>query len=176
MRECSTPAVLWQHAQSVLLGVSGAIATALLQRVVGALMPRSWDHLGTEIMVLTLFALPALGFLLGVLAPLRRRRSIVLRSLLANPAMYYCGGMIAVFVLPLSIPAPTPDVLPSLVRLGLMVCAATWVATLAGTWIGRLRTLAEEEPPGVCGGCGYDLTGNVSGRCPECGHPVARHS
>jgi hypothetical protein len=27
-----------------------------------------------------------------------------------------------------------------------------------------------------CPACGYDLTGNVSGRCPECGRPVApRH-
>lgn len=24
-------------------------------------------------------------------------------------------------------------------------------------------------PPGTCQNCGYDLTGNVSGRCPECG-------
>lgn len=27
--------------------------------------------------------------------------------------------------------------------------------------------------PGHCP-CGYDLTGNVSGRCPECGHPLSR--
>ncbi len=27
-------------------------------------------------------------------------------------------------------------------------------------------------PPGHCQRCGYDLTGNVSGRCPECGGPV----
>lgn len=27
---------------------------------------------------------------------------------------------------------------------------------------------------GVCSSCGYDLTGNVSGRCPECGTPI-RH-
>lgn len=26
--------------------------------------------------------------------------------------------------------------------------------------------------PGRCGNCGYDLTGNVSGRCPECGEPT----
>ena len=26
-------------------------------------------------------------------------------------------------------------------------------------------------PPGHCP-CGYDLTGNVSGTCPECGHEV----
>ncbi|HUU97653.1 MAG TPA: hypothetical protein VM487_18105 [Phycisphaerae bacterium] len=27
-------------------------------------------------------------------------------------------------------------------------------------------------PPGHCQKCGYDLTANVSGRCPECGEPV----
>ncbi|GMU84538.1 MAG: hypothetical protein AMXMBFR47_44070 [Planctomycetota bacterium] len=27
--------------------------------------------------------------------------------------------------------------------------------------------------PGCCGDCGYDLTGNVSGRCPECGEAIA---
>ena len=27
-------------------------------------------------------------------------------------------------------------------------------------------------PPGHCQHCGYDLTGNVSGQCPECGTPV----
>lgn len=28
-------------------------------------------------------------------------------------------------------------------------------------------------PPGHCKKCGYDLTGNTSGRCPECGKGVA---
>ncbi len=27
--------------------------------------------------------------------------------------------------------------------------------------------------PGHCLRCGYDLTGNVSGRCPECGHRIS---
>jgi len=27
---------------------------------------------------------------------------------------------------------------------------------------------------GRCTKCGYDLTGNVSGRCPECGEPIPR--
>lgn len=27
-------------------------------------------------------------------------------------------------------------------------------------------------PPGCCRECGYDLTGNVSGVCPECGTPI----
>ena len=25
-----------------------------------------------------------------------------------------------------------------------------------------------------CEGCGYDLTGNTSGTCPECGEAIAR--
>lgn len=29
------------------------------------------------------------------------------------------------------------------------------------------------HPPGYCQNCGYDLTGNVSGRCPECGKETA---
>ena len=29
-------------------------------------------------------------------------------------------------------------------------------------------------PPGFCQSCGYNLTGNVSGRCPECGTKVKR--
>jgi len=29
------------------------------------------------------------------------------------------------------------------------------------------------NPPGCCQHCGYNLTGNVSGRCPECGSSVA---
>ena len=27
-------------------------------------------------------------------------------------------------------------------------------------------------PPGHCQRCGYNLTGNVSGKCPECGTPI----
>jgi hypothetical protein len=26
----------------------------------------------------------------------------------------------------------------------------------------------------LCGNCGYDLTGNVSGKCPECGMPTTQ--
>ena len=34
-------------------------------------------------------------------------------------------------------------------------------------WLDRRRF-----PPGHCQTCGYNLTGNVSGACPECGHKI----
>ncbi|MCG8407456.1 MAG: hypothetical protein MI923_19830 [Phycisphaerales bacterium] len=33
----------------------------------------------------------------------------------------------------------------------------------------RLGYFPRKHPPGKCTHCGYDLTGNVGGRCPECG-------
>jgi hypothetical protein len=44
---------------------------------------------------------------------------------------------------------------------------------IVGAWIIRRHTRA---PTGerMCGHCGYDSTGNVSGRCPECGEQVSR--
>lgn len=41
------------------------------------------------------------------------------------------------------------------------------VSTVSVWWLDRRRI-----PPGRCGHCGYNLTGNVSGRCPECGQPI----
>lgn len=39
-----------------------------------------------------------------------------------------------------------------------------------GVWlIGSRRPKKPPFPPGHCQSCGYDLTGNVSGVCPECG-------
>jgi len=33
-----------------------------------------------------------------------------------------------------------------------------------------------DYPVGYCQACGYDLTGNASGRCPECGEPTSATS
>lgn len=34
----------------------------------------------------------------------------------------------------------------------------------------RNRIAARRQMPGACNTCGYDLTGNIAGRCPECGN------
>jgi len=41
------------------------------------------------------------------------------------------------------------------------------IPTASLWWIDRRRI-----PPGHCQRCGYNLTGNVSGLCPECGTPI----
>ena len=40
-------------------------------------------------------------------------------------------------------------------------------------WIWR-RVRSRCRPSGLCGYCGYSLTGNTSGVCPECGTPVPK--
>ena len=45
--------------------------------------------------------------------------------------------------------------------------AALALPTAAFWWLGRRRRV-----PGHCRNCGYDLTGNVSGRCSECGTAI----
>jgi ribosomal protein L37E len=45
---------------------------------------------------------------------------------------------------------------------------------LGGPWIGCVGlALAARRSTTGCNRCGYDLTGNVSGFCPECGHPAS---
>ncbi|HEX4793630.1 MAG TPA: hypothetical protein VH370_07560 [Humisphaera sp.] len=43
----------------------------------------------------------------------------------------------------------------------------TMVAALPAAWLGY-RALRRKNPAG-CPACGYNLTGNISGICPECG-------
>ncbi len=36
--------------------------------------------------------------------------------------------------------------------------------------------IRKPRPPGTCRTCGYNLTGNTTGICPECGSPTKLHS
>jgi predicted RNA-binding Zn-ribbon protein involved in translation (DUF1610 family) len=45
-------------------------------------------------------------------------------------------------------------------------------ALLPATAIWRWRRRLSQSRRGLCNSCGYDLTGNVSGVCPECGNAV----
>ena len=52
-----------------------------------------------------------------------------------------------------------------------------FVATVVPTlllWLPELRRIRSGVPPGHCSGCGYNLKGNESGVCSECGAKISR--
>ena len=53
---------------------------------------------------------------------------------------------------------------------------AIWIGSplLAMTYVCIARWLPDRPTPGFCSRCRYDLTGNVSGVCPECGTPMPK--
>lgn len=61
---------------------------------------------------------------------------------------------------------------------GMQVFGAMAMLTAAGLGLllaaDAIRRNRWDFPAGRCGRCGYDLTGNASGVCPECGTRVAR--
>jgi hypothetical protein len=48
----------------------------------------------------------------------------------------------------------------------------TWVVFLVVVVLTVIAFRLSAVPEGCCLKCGYDLTGNVSGRCPECGGAI----
>jgi len=59
------------------------------------------------------------------------------------------------------------------------VTVPLWLlATVFGMpiFLPRLSSWLSRRLPGHCDRCGYNLTGNVSGVCPECGTPVPKNS
>lgn len=61
--------------------------------------------------------------------------------------------------------------------LAIMGCPL-FLVILGGPFIGLIAAssrcrLRSRYPSGHCQSCGYNLTGNVTGRCPECGHSTA---
>jgi predicted RNA-binding Zn-ribbon protein involved in translation (DUF1610 family) len=77
--------------------------------------------------------------------------------------------------------------MPRSVPLLFLGSAVSWTLLGAGvgTLVGFFRKAARyrrrrrsrriRRGPPRCAKCGYNLTGNVSGVCPECGTPIARH-
>jgi uncharacterized paraquat-inducible protein A len=51
----------------------------------------------------------------------------------------------------------------------LLQTAAVWHVFVRPAIVRRARAKA-----GLCSRCGYDVTGNTTGRCPECGQTVER--
>jgi len=63
-------------------------------------------------------------------------------------------------------PKWTKIVIPFWVPLGLFLLYPTLVFI-------QVRRLKRRQKMGHCKNCGYNLTGNVSGKCPECGTSIS---
>ena len=94
----------------------------------------------------------------------------------------YVSGLIGIlgFMIPAHVgiwyPLYGPGGMSSTAVLGFFVIPFYCIGTLIlGMLIGRLVTRAKwfrAHPVGHCQKCGYDLTGNVSGVCSECGNSI----
>jgi hypothetical protein len=80
----------------------------------------------------------------------------------------------------LALPAladPHPRAAPPLKPWSTVLGVAIWVASgvVGGLVVlhAHRRDTQARRASHRCGQCGYDLTGNVSGVCPECGTPVS---
>ena len=65
----------------------------------------------------------------------------------------------------------------SVVQPGKYIIMPLWLPLLViGVPTAKLwwRDRLMPRPTECCQECGYNLTGNVSGRCPECGNPVPK--
>jgi hypothetical protein len=51
----------------------------------------------------------------------------------------------------------------------LLAVAAGYPGWVIGSWLSKRRERKQRRQAGHCRRCGYDLTGNMSGVCPECG-------
>ncbi|MFI5378483.1 MAG: hypothetical protein ACHRHE_04240 [Tepidisphaerales bacterium] len=50
---------------------------------------------------------------------------------------------------------------------------SVWMLPISGCVSLTICYRTPSRPVGICEKCGYNLTGNVSGICPECGTPIA---
>lgn len=92
------------------------------------------------------------------------------KVLLASPFLYLAGGLFVSLTMTGDLRRePAWEVL-RLLFICLLVIGISFGMTASGFYRrARYRPYAVD---GMCGKCGYDLTGNVSGRCPECGTDI----
>ncbi len=162
-----------QYTIAVAIGLAGGILTFLLSLLTFAIYDLfSSGRVSWLVAILTLFVLYILiAHIAGqVLARYIPRESAVDKIFLATPFLYYLG-------VPLLVAIFTGDVIDDLdsEALGPLLMTLTVIVISFGlTASGFYRSHGRVYPAdaGVCCKCGYNLTGNVSGRCPECGTDI----
>jgi uncharacterized paraquat-inducible protein A len=66
---------------------------------------------------------------------------------------------------------------PGLILILVLLLFVLWLAALVRAGLSARRGFRQyrgvlRQDRGLCAACGYDLTGNTSGVCPECGTPT----
>ncbi len=114
-------------------------------------------------------AIPALSAAIGLVAARYR-----------NPWLCVCGVAVLYAVMHLAVGShkfllgrtAKPDLQWAFGNLPAMGLELLITGAIAGLAYGVSRRVMTRLRPGRCRSCGYDLTGNVSGVCPECGTPI----
>lgn len=85
-------------------------------------------------------------------------------------------GEITIFHSPIPPPRGMTAIMAVEDQLGILfVSAMTVIPAAVLIWIGAILSRQEmRNTPGHCSHCGYCLTGNASGICPECGTRIKR--
>ncbi|GJM24249.1 MAG: hypothetical protein DHS20C16_06640 [Phycisphaerae bacterium] len=95
------------------------------------------------------------------------------RRILAWLANVVCFGFVALWIDRILSPTGLIPVLMQADYLAIKTIIAMLLlmfipVALSAYWFWRM----DNQPEGRCLDCGYNLTGNVSGVCPECGTPI----
>jgi len=127
----------------------------------------------TALFLINLVSLPVVwGLYRGVARPRRVLLyvscSLIAAALNAVAVMYAAG--IGTFSTPTATFVVTSDIAKGFAGLGAIYTFPAFLVIL-----GRLLVGWSHQRAGHCPSCSYDLTGNTSGTCPECGFAVPPH-
>lgn len=157
--------VLWEGRTAVYAGREG-----MMVRVAGARGARSWEVGYLELVVLT-------GVLPGAWGWWRWRPRGVARlstepteaDVLRERIRFLLPGAVAIYLIIGMIVMALDTGQPALWGMVVVMGAGVVLNMMERR---RLKTELRWLTSGACRGCGYDLEGNTSGVCPECGRRV----
>lgn len=156
-----------QFGASAGVGVLAALCAGVGYAVLMALIATGGAYAGLGAFclfpVMVWIASWASGIVLSVLSD---RKHTAVKSLLGAPALY----IVLTAVVGSTVYDASDLRRADFWAVVLLVFIPSWPLTFWG--LRRHRKLRDSAEDSVCAKCNYNLTGNVSGICPECGTPI----
>jgi predicted RNA-binding Zn-ribbon protein involved in translation (DUF1610 family) len=156
------------------IGAAGGFLYALCWEIVEVCMTAGGNaELTTSWVFLSLILLPSvLGYIAGwVVIAVTGKAVWGAKAFLSTPALYTVLGAAGYSVM-------ISGFLSGIIAyVGSIIIALSCLFAVLGSLhaVRRFERLRRRLVPRLCTRCGYNLTGNVSGRCPECGARISRH-